>query len=127
MIVVAEDAVAIEPIEVGSIQINNGQRYDVLVCQNQAPDRPLNLAPVWIRAVMIDAEFPEPSAANTSLGVLYYSSKKPPSLPISNYNSSELLPQLSHSLLGSGIVDPYMLNIRRDCATSCKQDYIVHH
>lgn len=31
MIVVGEDGVQIEPVEVGSLQINNGQRYAVLV------------------------------------------------------------------------------------------------
>jgi hypothetical protein len=110
MIVVAEDAVAIEPLEVGSIQVNNGQRYDILVCQKPAPGKPLDLAPVWIRTVMVESEFPEPSAANTSLGVLYYSSKQPSSLPASKANFSDLLPELSPSLTGDGILNPYLLN-----------------
>lgn len=54
MIVVAEDAVAIEPVVVGSLQINNGQRYDVLVCQ-RTRNKTVSNDPVWIHATMIDA------------------------------------------------------------------------
>lgn len=60
MIVIAEDAVVIEPTEVGSIHINTGQRYDVLVCQRLPPGASVSTAPVWIRATMIDDNFPSP-------------------------------------------------------------------
>jgi FtsP/CotA-like multicopper oxidase with cupredoxin domain len=50
LIVMAEDGVEIEPVEVGSLSINNGQRYTVLVCQPQGA--PVSSEPVWIRATM---------------------------------------------------------------------------
>lgn len=59
-----------------------GQRYDVLPCQ-QVEDNggKLILEPVWIRATMIDADFPSPSNYNTSLGVMYFTKEQPRLLP----------------------------------------------
>ena len=105
MIVVAQDAVPVDPQEVGSIQINNGQRYDVLVCRPNTTA--LSADPVWIKAVMIDDNFPTPSACNTSLGVLYYST--PGQLPgsRSKYNPPILTP-LRRPVPGK-VVNPYSL------------------
>lgn len=104
---VAEDAVQVEPLEVGSLQINNGQRYDVLVCQT--PAAKLNLNPVWIRAVMLDDDFPKPSPYNASLGVLYYGGTKPQKLPTSQawYNPPALTP--SEIPIPGKIFNPYFL------------------
>ena len=44
--------------------------YDVMVCQRG--NGPYSEEPVWIRAVMIDANFANASQYNTTLGVLYY-------------------------------------------------------
>lgn len=107
MIVVAEDAVQVNPQEVGSLQINNGQRYDVLVCQT--PGTQLKLDPVWIRAVMIDSDFQSPSAYNASLGVLYFGNTQPSKLPTSqaSYNPPILSPSVPP--VPGRVLNPYFL------------------
>ena len=55
MIVIGEDGVLVEPVEVGSLEINNGQRYDVLPCQRPGP---ISTEPVFIRAIMENENFP---------------------------------------------------------------------
>lgn len=132
MILVGEDGVQVEPLEIGSLYINAGQRYDVLVCQ--AAGAPLSLDPVWIRATMVDATFVEPSncerrcwtaphaacmvalthvcvhlpacsADNASLGVLYYSASPPASLPTSQ--ATFVPPALTpFARTGDGYVSP---------------------
>lgn len=104
---VAEDAVQVEPLEVGSLQINNGQRYDVLVCQT--PGTQLKRNPVWIRAAMIDSDFPTPSAYNTSLGVLYYGSTQPKKLPKSQAAYSPPILSPSAFPIPGKIFNPYFL------------------
>lgn len=107
MIIVAEDGVQVEPLEVGSLQINNGQRYDVLVCQRGPV---LSKEPVWIRAVMDDADFAYPSTFNTSLGVLYFTRRPPARLPTTTAKFE--VPALNPSVApGGGNISPYALNI----------------
>lgn len=50
----------VEEVEVGSFQINNGQRYDVLPCQRPADRQLVSSAPVFIRATMMDEYLPSP-------------------------------------------------------------------
>lgn len=54
LLLIGEDAVLVEEVEVGSFQINNGQRYDVLPCQRPLNGQPVSTAPVFIRATMMD-------------------------------------------------------------------------
>lgn len=105
MFVVAQDAVPVDPQEVASIQINNGQRYDVLVCQ--ANTSALSTASVWIRAVMIDEYFPTPSAWNTSLGVLYYGTHARLPNTQSKYRVPILTP--SRRPVPGKVVNPYSM------------------
>lgn len=74
MMVVAVDAVAIETVWVDVVRLNNGQRYDVLICRT---DNTTNPEPVWIRSLMSDDIFPEGAVYNTTYGVLYYSDQPP--------------------------------------------------
>lgn len=91
-----------------SSQINNGQRYDVLVCQR--PGTRLDTNPVWIRAVMIDDDFPELSAYNASLGILYYTPTRPQKLPETqaSFNPPILTP--SQVPVPGLVVNPYFMN-----------------
>ncbi|KAF8067249.1 fetC [Scenedesmus sp. PABB004] len=106
MLVIAEDGVEVDPVEVGSLQINNGQRYDVLPCQSAGA--PLSMEPVWIRAVMLDRDFQSDSAWNQSLGVLYFTDTPPTTLPTTN--ATYLPPKLTPSAPpGPGVINPYSL------------------
>jgi len=53
MIVVGEDTAVIEAVEVGTLVINAGQRYDVLLCQNVAAGAPVSKDPVFVRATLL--------------------------------------------------------------------------
>ncbi|KAF8061145.1 fetC [Scenedesmus sp. PABB004] len=86
LIVVSQDGVGVEPVEVGSLTLNNGQRYDVLPCQRLAAGEVLSDAPVWIRATMMDEEFLTPSATNLTLAVLHFGEAPPRQLPDSKAN-----------------------------------------
>lgn len=111
MIVMAEDGVEIEPVEVGSLSINNGQRYTVLVCQSNG--KPLSTEPVWFRATMIDATFTQPSNWNTSLGVLYFTDPPPAKLPTTS--ATFLPPTLDPTLPpGPDNFNPYQLKVFGD-------------
>eukprot|EP00775_Hariotina_reticulata_P010675 gene10675-10834_t len=111
LIVIAEDAVRIEPMEVGSLRINTGQRYDVLPCQ--LSDTP-STEPVWIRATIIDDDLVFPSNYNTSLGVLYFTPDKPTKLPTTTANF--LPPALSPAASGNGTINPYFLSLPEQVA-----------
>jgi hypothetical protein len=65
------------PLQVGSLQINAGQRYDVLVCSRKVSG--LSRRPVWIRAGMQD----QTTADTFALAVLYFTQQPPTSLPTS--------------------------------------------
>eukprot|EP00775_Hariotina_reticulata_P005109 gene5109-5349_t len=78
MIVVAADGVSYKGFEVGSLQINAGQRYDVLVCSRK-PSSYLSRKPVWIRAGIQDFT----TVDTFSLAVLYFTQQAPASLPTS--------------------------------------------
>eukprot|EP00775_Hariotina_reticulata_P010938 gene10938-11092_t len=114
MILFAEDAVLIQPVELGSLTINVGQRYDILPCQRVEDNGgKLNLEPVWIRATMIDSDFEYPSNYNTSLGVLYFTDEQPTQLPTTTADFQP--PALNPSVPdGDGNINPYNLKIVGD-------------
>jgi hypothetical protein len=84
--------------------------YDVMVCQRG--NGPYSEEPVWIRAVMIDANFATPSQYNTTLGVLYYREADANKLPVggpnapATYEAPAMTPSsVSHRVLASlGVV-----------------------
>ena len=53
MIVIREGTAVVEAIEVGTLVINPGQHYDVLLCQSLAAGVPVSKGPVFLRASML--------------------------------------------------------------------------
>lgn len=77
--------------------------YDVLVCQEGVPSD----EPVWMRAVMVDANFAYPSDYNTTLGVLYFKDEDNNTLPTSV--DTDLSPMLTPSLVNAKLTCPLHL------------------
>ena len=53
MIAIREDTAVVEAVEVGTLVVNPGQRYDVLLCQSLAAGVPVSKDPVFLRASML--------------------------------------------------------------------------
>lgn len=58
MVVISQDTARIEAVEVGTMIINGGQRYDVLLCQRTAAGAALSKEPVFICATMLGPNTP---------------------------------------------------------------------
>lgn len=82
MRIIAADATPIEPVNVGHIRINPGQRYDALLCRT---DGGYGEGAFWIRGWMDQDVFDSPGKHVQVLGILQYT-KNPDIIPTTTYN-----------------------------------------
>eukprot|EP00798_Chlamydomonas_sp_ICE-L_P030205 gene30205-35189_t len=102
MRIIAADSTPVHPVTVGSLRINVGQRYDVLVyCSPDAPSCPD--APAWVRAVMEQNIFVQATPTPAVRAILQYT---PDMSQIPDTNLDPSLAMVNRQELFGGHIDP---------------------
>lgn len=111
MFVESTDAVPVEPVEVGSLRINNGQRYDVLVCSKTG-----SLAPAFVRAYIEAVQFNQPALlSETALALLYYTPTPPTGNALPANKTTYAPPRLCTTCTGNtGLRPEKVLRVAND-------------